>query len=60
MKINYNNINLKERGYSPITHKRNAYVDNYRTVNSCRLSLRNESKNMNYFEEFNVIIVFKY
>jgi len=57
-KTTYENINFKERSYSPITHKKNLYVEEYAKIKNCPMdndSKDNKYRNLNYFDEFNVI-----
>ena len=53
-KSNFENSNLKDRSYSPITHKRNQYVDDYVNVKISNTDFKEEKKNISYFEDFNV------
>lgn len=57
----YENINLKDRSYSPITHRRNQQVENFMKEKHSAIQLHNQSKDqehikLNHFEEFNVNI----
>ncbi len=49
-----NNSNLRDRSYSPITHKRNQHVDEYINFKISGTDVKEEKKNVSYFEEFNV------
>lgn len=49
-----NNSNLRDRSYSPITHKRNQHVDEYINFKISGTDVKEEKKNISYFEEFNV------
>ena len=53
-KSGYENSNLKDRSYSPITHRRNQYVDEYVNVKISGTDNKEQMKKFNYFEEFNV------
>jgi len=49
-----NNSNLKDRSLSPITHKKNQYVDEFVNVKIAGTDMKDTTKNLSYFEEFNV------